>query len=292
MLLSKYKLLLLIVAISLAVTVPVLAAAPAEGIVYEGISVPGIALGDSRAQIEAVNGPPRSCRDNNELGNLASCTYDVEGGGWVGVHYQGPNGGSPSGSPDDVVGNIRWGGEEVGWVTTAGVTTELAKYDKQAAVDAYPNAILTYDSVGRLVRLTEPDLGISISWNHAYIFYTVSMSVFKPFIPPPPPDMIHVHSIEISYTRRSVTAKVLVHDEAHQPVEGAVVGGYWVYPINKNNNTTLFIDATTASGGYATFRIDKARPGGYRITITHVVKEGYEFDYDGSILVGVITKPK
>jgi hypothetical protein len=96
----------------------------------------------------------------------------------------------------------------------------------------------------------------------------------------------------MSYTRRSVTAKVLVHDKAHQPVEGAVVGGYWVYPINKNNNTTLFIDATTASGGYATFRIDKARPGGYRITITHVVKEGYEFDYDGSILVGVITKPK
>ena len=281
-----------VVLISLVAAIPAFAAAPAEGTVHEGVSVPGIALGDTRAKVEATIGPPTSCRSNNDPPTMESCSFDVEGGGWVSVIYQGPNGGDATDSPDDVVGNIRWGGEEVGWETTAGVTTELAKYDKQAAVDAYPNAILAYDSVGRLVRLTEPDLGISISWNHAYIFYSVSMSVFKPFIPPPPPDMIHVHNIEMSYTRRSVTAKVLVHDEAHQPVEGAVVGGYWVYPINKNNNTTLFINAATASDGSATFRIDKARPGDFRLTITHVVKEGYKFDYDGSILVGVITKPK
>jgi hypothetical protein len=79
-------------------------------------------------------------------------------------------------------------------------------------------------------------------------------------------------------------------DDQDQPVEGTVVNGYWVYPVN--NNTTLFIIGTTARDGYATFRTDKTRPGDYRITINHVVKEAYEFDYDGSILVGVITKPK
>jgi hypothetical protein len=104
--------------------------------------------------------------------------------------------------------------------------------------------------------------------------------------------LIRVADIELSFTRRSVTAKVLVLDEDDQPVEGAVVGGYWVYPVNRNNNTTLFIDAATAGDGYATFTIDKARPGDYRLTITHVVKEGYKFDHDGSILVGTITKPK
>ncbi len=285
---------LIAVLVSLFVAVPVLADAPGVGTVFEGESVPGIALGDTRAEVEASIGPPNYCRSNNDPPTMESCRFDVEGGGWVRVLYQGPTGGDATNSPDDVVGNISWGGEEVGWVTTAGITTELAKYDKQAAVDAYPNARLAYDSVGRLVRLTDTDVGISISWNHAYIFYTVSMSIFEPYpyIPPPPPDMIHVHRIEMSYTRRSVTAKILVHDDAHQPVEGAVVGVFWVYPVNKNNNSSFFTDATTAADGYATFGIEKARPGGYRITITHVVKEGYQWDSDYGPLVGTITKPK
>ena len=79
-------------------------------------------------------------------------------------------------------------------------------------------------------------------------------------------------------------------DDQDQPVEGTVVNGYWVYPVN--NNTALFIIGTMARDGYGTFRTDKIHPGDYRTTINHVVKEAYEFDYDGSILVGVITKPK
>lgn len=280
------------VVLSLTPTVSALAAAPAEGIVVEGVSVPGIALGDSRAQVEAAYGTPRGCNSNNDPPTMESCSFDVVGGGWVGVHYRGANGGDATGSSDDVVENIRWGGEEVGWVTEAGITTELAKYDKQAALDAYPNAILTYDSVRRLVRLTEPDLGISISWNHAYIFYTVSMSIFEPFIPPPPPDLIRVSDIQISYDRRSVTANVLVVDEQDQPVEGAVVSAWWVYPKNNNNNTNLFAEATTAGDGYAIFRIDKAPRGDYRINILNVTKEGHEFDDDNSIILGVISKPR
>jgi hypothetical protein len=276
MLLSKYKLLLLIVAISLTVTVPALADAPSAGTVYEGDSVPGIALGDTRAQVEAVNGSPRGCHDNNELNDLASCSFDVEGGGWVGVLYQGPNGGNPSGSPDDVVVSIRWGGEEVdGWVTTNGINTPLAKYDKQAVIDAYPNAYLYYDSVGRLISLRDPELGIQVNWNHAYIFYTVSMSIFNPYTPPPSPEYIRVADIELfSNSRHSVTARVLVLDEQDQPAEGAVVDATWILPKDK----FLQVSGTTSSNGYATFTIDKARRGTYYFSIDDVSLDGYVYD--------------
>jgi hypothetical protein len=76
-------------------------------------------------------------------------------------------------------------------------------------------------------------------------------------------------------------------DEKDQPVEGAVFGGYWVHPVNKNNNTALFFSGTTDADGIATFKIgDKTYPGEYRITIENVNKEGYVFDCVGSILVG------
>ena len=44
----------------LLITFPALAAAPAEGLVVEGQSVPGFDLGDSRAQVEAAYGEPAS----------------------------------------------------------------------------------------------------------------------------------------------------------------------------------------------------------------------------------------
>ena len=290
---GKRIIIFVVVLLSLVVALPVLAAAPGEGTVYEGVSVPGITLGDTRAEVDSNIGPPRGCVSNNDPPTMESCSFDVDGGGWVSVFYQGKDGGTAAGSPDDVAASIRWGGEEVEWKTIAGITTKLAKYDKQAAVDAYPNAELHYDYTGRLWRLHDPEVGIQVTWNHAYIFYTVSMSIFTPYTPPPPPEMMRVAEIEMSYDRRSVTARVLVLDEQDQPVEGAVVGVFWVYPLNKNNNTNLFTDATTAGDGYATFKIgDKARPGDYRITIEYVTKEGYKWDYYGSNRVASITKPR
>ena len=41
------------VLLSFAAAQPVLAAAPEDGTVVEGVSVPGIALGDTRAEVEA-----------------------------------------------------------------------------------------------------------------------------------------------------------------------------------------------------------------------------------------------
>ena len=55
---------LIVVLTSLAIVIPVLGDAPAEGTVVEGVSVPGIALGYTRAQVDAAYGQPRYCKDN------------------------------------------------------------------------------------------------------------------------------------------------------------------------------------------------------------------------------------
>jgi hypothetical protein len=278
----------------LATAIPVSADAPGAGTVIEGVSVPGIALGDTRSEVEDSVGPSSHCVSNNDPPTMEFCSFDVEGGGWVSVRYQGPNGGEVTGSLDDTVASIRWSEDVAGWATTAGISIPMIKFDKQLALDSYPNAILYYDDFGSLIRMTDYELGISISWEAVYIFFSASMSIFEPYVPPPPadPDLIRAADIQFSYDRRSVTASVLVLDDQDQPVEGAVVGGYWVYPINKNNNTILFTNSITEEDGYASFEIDKARPGDYRITITGVTKEGYEFDFESSILVGLFTKPR
>jgi hypothetical protein len=273
--LRKTVYLLIVLVLSLTAA-SVLADAPAQGIVFEGVSVPGIALGDTRAAVEASYGPPRGCHSNNDPPTMESCSFDVEGGGWVGLLYQGADGGNAAGSPDDVVSNIRWGGEEVdGWETTAGISTRLAKYNKQAAIDAYPNADLYYDSVGKLYRLNDPELGIQVNWNQVYIFYTVSMAIFNPYTPPPPPDYIRVTDIELwSPGKHTVAARVLVVDEQDQPVEDAVVDATWLGP----KNYSLQVSGTTAGNGFVTFTIERAKRGTYYFSISDVSLEGYEFD--------------
>lgn len=291
----KKSIVLLVVVLSLVLTLPALAAAPEQGTVYEGISVPGIALGDTRMEVDASVGPASNCVSNNDPPTMESCKYDVAGGGWVSVRYQGPNGGEATGSTDDVVASIRWSEDVDGWMTSAGITIPMIKFDRQLAMDTYPNATLFYNDFGNVVRLTDYDLGITITWDAVYIFFSASMAIFEPFeyVPPTPPDLVHVHSIDMGYDRWSVTANILIHDEDHTPVEGATVGVFWVYPVNKNNNSSMFDSAVTGSDGVATFTIgDKARPGDYRITVNYVNAEGYVWDDDYIDPVGVITKPK
>ena len=263
-----------------------LAAAPRAGTVYEGISVPDAALGDFRGAILASYGEPPNCVDFNVQGAKDYCTYDVEGGGEVGINFRGPDGGEPSGSKKDVVTEIRWADEVDGWVTTAGVNITMVQYDREAVWAAYPNGEIISDHRGW--ELIDYERGIQASWSCAYIFCSASMSIFTPYEPPPPPDYIHVESIEMSYDRRNVYAEVLVHYEDGQPVEGAVV----YTEITGYQKGPLYPYAATDSDGYAYFRIDKAHRGDYRLNISNVVKEGYVFDYDGSIVLGTITKPK
>ena len=270
----KISLMIFVLLLSLMLTLSASAAAPAGGTVHEGVSVPGIVLGDTRAEVEANVGPHRSCVSNYDPPVMESCSFDVESGGWVSVLFKGSNGGNPSGSSEDIVASIQWGSVE-GWVTTAGVDTTLAYNDKQAVVNAYPNADLYYDSVGRLYLLRDPELGIQVFWNHAYIFYDVYLSIFNPFTPPPPPDYIRVADIELFASgKHAVTARALVLDEQNQPVQGAVVDATWIGPKIDG----LQVSGTTTSDGIATFTIDKAFRGTYYFSISDVSLDGYEFD--------------
>lgn len=93
--------------LSLAVASPAAAAAPATGTVHEGQSVPGLALGDTRAVADASFGSPERCEDlgwgGGQIGLDASCRYPVDGGGTVTVYFQSADGGPPQAAPEDVV---------------------------------------------------------------------------------------------------------------------------------------------------------------------------------------------
>ncbi|MHC4643842.1 MAG: hypothetical protein ACYS32_19550 [Planctomycetota bacterium] len=277
------------VVLSLMVTLSALAAAPAEGVVVEGQSVPGIALGDTRAEVVSAIGQPKSCSSVDELGDYASCEFDVDGGGKVWVRYRGPDGGNASNSPDDIVRNISWYNVE-GWVTTAGINTTVALENPQAVIDAYPNAEVTYYYGDYVAVVWDPEMGIRVrrTWNFYGAFTTVTMSISSPYTPPPPQDKIRVADIEMTADRHSVTARVLVLDDQDQPVEGAVVDATWTYP----NGDSLKVSGATASDGYTTFRIDKARRGVYYLYINEVTADGYVYDLINTTTTGVILKNK
>jgi len=297
----KRLIVLVVVLLSLAAVIPVLALAPTEGTVVEGVSVPGIALGDTRAQVEAAYGQPKSCTDmayyDGRRGLDGICKFDVDGvnngGDQVTVHYFAPDGGPAQASPDDVLSSVRWSTVVSGWVTTAGVNTTLARNNPQAVIDAYPNADVTY-WYGDFVReVRDPELGISVE--RYYDIYsgitTVNMLIFTPYTPTPPPpspDMIRVADIQMAGDRHSVTARVLVLDDQDQPVKDALVEATWYYP----NGDSLLVSAETASDGFATFRVDKARRGNYYLYINNVSLDSYVYDYIHSTTLGAYSKSK
>lgn len=88
---------LLVVLLGLALAVPALATAPAEGIIVEGESVPGIALGFSRAQVEAAYGDPADYCHGPSASFGKFLTDDGES---IFLHYRGADGGEVADSPD------------------------------------------------------------------------------------------------------------------------------------------------------------------------------------------------
>ena len=69
-----------VVVLSLVFVIPVNADAPAEGTVVEGVSVPGIVQGTTRAQIETSVGPPGNWVSNNDPPANESCRFDMKVG--------------------------------------------------------------------------------------------------------------------------------------------------------------------------------------------------------------------
>jgi hypothetical protein len=255
---SKTLILAVILLAVLVTAFPALAAAPATGTVYEGVSVPGAALGDTRTQVEVTYGGPASC---TQTPYYETCKYDVDGGGWVTIHYYGPDGGPAQDSPEDVVSSISWATAVSGWETTAGVNTTLAVNDPEAIIDAYPNAEVTYWYSGSFVRqVRDWQSGISIDrfWDFYGALTYVSISIFNPQDPPPEPEPVkrsYVTDIDLTDVKikrnREITAQVLVNDWQDLPAEGAEVSARWLFPDGSQQS----VQSVTSGNGYATFKL-------------------------------------
>jgi hypothetical protein len=283
----------------LATTLPVLAHAPATGTVYEGVSVPGVALGDTRADVEDAYGHPASCKNSEYLdgrqGLDASCRFDVDGGGRVTVNFLAPDGGPAQASPDDVVNSISWDPAVSGWVTTAGINTTIARDDPQAVLDAYPNAEVTYWYDGTFVAgVRDWQLGISITrWWEFYCGCAVAtISIFHPQDPPPPPPppepVTRVTNISLYANKikgnRTVWASVWVDDEYWDNAVGATVFLDWTYP----NGSTERLQAVTNDSGVARYEMHNVKSGTHSIEVVDVVYGEHRFDSEYGTLTSSI----
>jgi len=172
--------LLALLALILWVT-PALAAVPINGIVYEGKSVPGVALGDTRSQVAKSYGDPVKCSDNSASRSY-TCSYKVGNGGTVTISFTRTQ--SPTPDRGDIVSLIRWSQELDGWTTTAGVTTKLALANPKAVVEAYPQAAVKYNSLGEIIQVRDARLGIQVDWLGSSgsndVRQSVTMAIFFP----------------------------------------------------------------------------------------------------------------
>jgi hypothetical protein len=260
--------------------------APAEGIVIEGVSVPGIALGYTRAQVEAAYGDPIWCQNVNGY-DQGSCTFPVQGGGRVDVNYRGANGGPANNSPDDVVFHITWGESVPGWVTTAGITTTLADENPDTVIAAYPDAEVTY-RFGGVYSVVDYRQGIQVWWVPDFYSGTthVRMSIRYPSDPPVPQEHFsRVTDIDLTAGkvrgRRQIQASVRVQDELNRAVPEATVSVVWIFP---DGITQTEAAATTNGSGLAHFGIADIPRGNYVLMVENVVRERFTFDSENSIL--------
>ncbi len=274
--------------VSLVAVVPALAAAPAVGTVYEGVGVPGIDLGFTRAQVEAAYGEPLFCQSVMVAGDFAFCSFAVDGGGQVDVRYRGADGGNAANSPDDVAYNIRWHEQVSGWTTTAGVNTTLAEADPDAVIAAYPDAEVTYNTFGSIYSVVDAQQGIEIVWTPDFYNGTthVSMAIFAPRSPAPQPDKLtRVESIDLTALKRrgqlEIRALIQVRNEQGLAAIGAIVSATWTYP----DGTSQAVQAVTSSSGYVQFLLSgRLARGTYVITVDDVILTDHIFDRSNSVL--------
>jgi hypothetical protein len=290
-----------VVLISLVAAIPAFAAAPAEGTVVEGVSVPGVALGDTRGQVQTAYGDPYSCTKGYEVDDDAKCSYPVEGFDYLGrvwIHFRGPDGGLPSASPDDVVYSITWSDSVSGWTTEeGGVNTEWARsvrQDPEAVLAVYPNAVISYGLFGAMTRATAYEQGITIEW--VYHFYSgflgVRMGIFEPREappPPPPPEPVtRVTNISLYDNKikgkRTVWASVWVDDEYWDNAVGATVVVDWTYP----NGSTQRFQYVTSDSGVASFEMRNVKSGTHSLEVVDVVYLEHPFDRELSMLTSSI----
>lgn len=277
-----------ILVLCLVVAVPVLADVPTEGIVEEGVRVPGIDLGFSRAQVEAVYGEPYYCQTYKVPGDAAACAFRANTGGLVSVRYRGADGGFAGNSPDDRVVEIGWGEPLSGWTTTAGINPALAEADPDAVIAAYPDAEVVYLDSGLIKSVTDWLQGVEVRWS--YDPYTgathVAMSIFVPLASLPDAQETHVETIEVrAYKergRRYINAWAEILDGYQQAATYATVDAVWVLP---DGSTEPAYEDFVGLDGTAFFQLTgKLRRGTYELRIIDVQLAGHEFNEAASVL--------
>lgn len=288
---------LLIGAINLSAALTAWAAVPERGTVIEGHGVPGVVLGNTRAQVEAVYGEPTRCESGQTAGDGAYCVWVLEdyigqGGdvrSQVGTGFRGPDGGYASDNPNDIVSRISWYGMD-GWYTSTGVNALFAVDHQDEVIELYPGGIVFHQSLFD-THLTAYEEGFSVSWHTEYLtgYTSVRMSVFEPRDPPPPREpSVNVSEITMDLYKRQVFGKVRVLNDLNWKVRGAEVYATWVLP----DGTTREVTEVTDSFGLAVFEVNKARKGSYTLKIDDVVVEDHPFDVENSILSAGIFKKR
>jgi hypothetical protein len=288
---GKSWVLIAVLLAALVAAVPALAAAPDEGTVYEGMSVPGIELGFTRAEVEASYGQPYYCQTYALPGDYASCGFRASNGGSVGVRYRGADGGFASNSPDDVVTEIRWSETLSDWKTTAGISTAVAKTDPDAVIAAYPSAEVT-GTPGVDGILVDWLLGIEVRWTYdGYLGVThVGMRIFEPLASLPTVEQTHVGDIELSgykdRGRRKINAWAQILDEHQRPATYAAVYAEWVLP---DGSTRPAYEDFVGIDGTAFFqligKIGKLQRGTYTFRVIDVQLADHTFDAAGSVVL-------
>ena len=284
-------------ALNLSAMLTAWAAVPEHGTVVEGYGVPGVALGNTRAQVEAAYGEPTRCESGATAGDGTYCTWVLEdyigqGGdvrSQVRTSFRGPDGGYASDHPNDVVSGISWYGMD-GWYTTTGVNAQFAAESQDEVIELYPDGVVFHQSMFD-THLTAYREGFSVSWHTEYLtgHTSVRMSVFEPRDPPPPREpSINVSEITMDLYKRQVFGKVRVKNDLNWNMRGVEVYATWTLP----DGTTRAVEAVTDSFGLAVFEINKARKGTYTLTIDDVVEEDHPFDIENSVLSASIFKKR
>ncbi len=266
------------------------AQAPAQGVVYEGVSAPGVVLGQTRVGVTASYGAPNYCQSVEVSGDMASCAYPVDGGGQVSIRYRGADGGNASASDGDVAHSIQWY-SGVQWVTSQGVDAQLALDFPQAAIAAYPDAQVTNHALtGEVYRISDAAQGIDIV--RAFDVYsgrtTVHMTIFPPIVDAPVTLLVPEIALSASgkgYRGRVVSGAVQVQDTLGQAAAGASVSASWNFP----DGTSREVQAITQADGAAHFSLDGGlRRGLYTLEVSSIELEGAVLDAEASQLLATI----
>lgn len=262
--------------IVVAIPIQAMANPPIAGSVIEGTSVPGGAIGDTRAQIDASFGDPSFCQSIT-AGDAGFCTYNTSDGS-VSVRYVGNDGGDADASPNDQVHSFNWSGYS-GWSTGVEVSTASTP---EEVVAAYPDATHTVGSFG-FESVVSLELGFS--WTKTVNPYfgsvRISMSIFPGSSPDPDPEpdpdpdpgpTVLVDNLSLQLSRNSVVATVTVVDDAGAKLDGAGVSATWTLP----DGSSAEVEGTTNRRGQVKLSVARS-PGTFTITISDVSFDGHTF---------------